>query len=199
MGFGGEIVVDTTNPALAAEVRRIGGAHIGAAIEHVELAPSQLSRRMDGLLGKMVYRDNLAFFRSLDVLVVAEKTSLILKKRYGLANLGMIHTHHGAGDRAIGFNRASACFDHVLCSGPKIRDRLIREAGMDASAITIVGYPKFDLAHQTPPMRFLPTAAQAVLYNPHPCRICLRGIVTGTACSSSFRGAASMAFCSRRT
>jgi hypothetical protein len=88
IGFSGEIVVATTNAALAAGVRRIGGAHIGAAIEHVELQPSQLSRRMDAVLGKvipagklLIYRDNLAFFRSLDVLVVAEKTSLILKKR----------------------------------------------------------------------------------------------------------------------
>ncbi|WP_404478748.1 hypothetical protein [Novosphingobium sp. BL-52-GroH] len=175
IGFGGEIVVATTNAALAAEVRRIGGAHIGTAIEHVELQPSPLSRRMDAVLGKVVpagklliYRDNLAFFRSLDVLVVAEKTSLILKKRYGLTNLGIIHTRHGAGDRAIGFNKASACFDHVLCSGPKIRDRLIAEAGLDRDAISIVGYPKFDLIRESSRVRFLPTAGQVVLYNPHP-------------------------------
>jgi hypothetical protein len=175
IGFGGEIVVATTNAALAAEVRRIGGAHIGTTVEHVELQPSQLARRMDAVLGRVVpagklliYRDNLAFFRSLDVLVVAEKTSLILKKRYGLTDLGIVHTRHGAGDRAIGFNKASACFDHVLCSGPKIRDRLVSEAGMDPDAITIVGYPKFDLVRETKKVRFLPTAAQVVLYNPHP-------------------------------
>jgi len=175
IGFGGQIVVATTNAALAAEVRRIGGTHIGSTIEHVELEPSSLSRRVDALLGKVVpagklliYRDNLPFFRSLDVLVVAEKTSLILKKRYGLTNLGIVHTRHGAGDRAIGFNKASACFDHVLCSGPKIRDRLVQEAGMAPEAISIVGYPKFDLVRQTRQVRFLPTVEQVVLYNPHP-------------------------------
>ncbi|EIZ79310.1 hypothetical protein WSK_2156 [Novosphingobium sp. Rr 2-17] len=175
IGFSGEIVVATTNAALAAEVRRIGGDHIGTSIEHVQLDPSPLSRRMDALLGKVVpagklliYRDNLAFFRSLDVLVVAEKTSLILKKRYGLTNLGIVHTRHGAGDRAIGFDKASACFDHVLCSGPKIRDRLIRETGVHPDNVTIVGYPKFDLVSQTPKVRFLPTAGQVVMYNPHP-------------------------------
>ncbi|MGH1560343.1 hypothetical protein ACRAWD_27250 [Caulobacter segnis] len=94
----------------------------------------------------LVYRDNLDFFRSLDILVVAEKTSLVLKTRYGLKNLRIVHTRHGAGDRAIGFDKASAGFDHVLVSGAKIRDRLISEAGIAAEAISIVGYPEFDLA-----------------------------------------------------
>lgn len=104
-GFGGEIVVATTNTALASEVRRLGGARIGTSIEHVELQPSHLSRRLSAFLGSVVpahklliYGDNLTFFRGLDVLVVAEKTSLILKKRYGLTNLGIVHTRHGAGD-----------------------------------------------------------------------------------------------------
>lgn len=174
-GFDGEILVATTNAALAEEVRRIGGDLIGTRIEHVELAPSAASRRLDALFGKLlparkllIYRDNLDFFRSLDVLVVAEKASLLLKTRYGLDKLAMIHTRHGAGDRAIGFDKASAAFDHVLCSGPKIRDRLIAEAGLDPGAVTIVGYPKFDLVLGQVSHDFLPTVEQAVLYNPHP-------------------------------
>src|SRR5690606_41355045 len=43
----------------------------------------------------LVYGDNLDFFRSLDVLVAAEKTSLLLKSRYGLRNLAMVYTAHG--------------------------------------------------------------------------------------------------------
>ncbi|MCT2399628.1 hypothetical protein [Novosphingobium mangrovi (ex Huang et al. 2023)] len=174
-GFSGEIVVATTTPALVNEVRRIGGNLIGTRIEHVELAPSGFSRSLDAMFGKvipahklLIYRDNLDFFRGLDILVVAEKTSLILKSRYGLKNLAIIHTRHGAGDRAIGFDKASAGFDHVLCSGPKIRDRLIREAGVSPQAITVVGYPKFDLVRDKPIHRFLPTAEKVVLYNPHP-------------------------------
>ncbi|TCM20895.1 hypothetical protein EDF56_102559 [Novosphingobium sp. PhB165] len=173
-GFSGELVVATTNAALAAEVRRLGGDRIGTRIEHVELSPSAFSKRMDSLLGRVVpaakiliYRDNLDFFRSLDVLVVAEKTSLILRNRYGLRNLAFVHTRHGAGDRAIGFDKASASFDHVLCSGPKIRDRLIAEAGVDPAQISMVGYPKFDLQRDAAPKRFLPTAEKVVLYNPH--------------------------------
>lgn len=173
-GFPGEIVVATTSPALAAEVRRMGGTRIGTTIEHVELTISSASRRIDALAGRLmparkllIYRDNLAFFRGIDVLVVAEKTSLILK-RLGLTDLKIVHTRHGAGDRAIGFDAASAAFDHVLCSGPKIRDRLIQQAGVAPGAVTIVGYPKFDLVRDAPPVRYLPTAGMVVLYNPHP-------------------------------
>ncbi|EHJ60635.1 hypothetical protein NSU_2428 [Novosphingobium pentaromativorans US6-1] len=174
-GFDGEIIVATTTHAMAREVRRIAGDLIGTRIEHVELHPSGWSRSLDAVLGKiipahklLIYSDNLDFFHSLDVLVVAEKTSLLLKSRYGLNNLAIIHTRHGAGDRAIGFNKASAGFDHVLCSGPKIRDRLIQEAGLAPEAITVVGYPKFDLARDKPAHRFLPTCEKVVLYNPHP-------------------------------
>jgi CDP-glycerol glycerophosphotransferase (TagB/SpsB family) len=114
-----------------------------------------------------VYGDNLDFFRSLDTLVVTEKTSLLLKTRYGLDKLRFVHTRHGAGDRAIGFDPASRKFDHVLASGRKIADRLIVEAGVDPHDISIVGYPKFDIV---PPAKRLPMQGNGkptVLYNPH--------------------------------
>ncbi len=136
-GFPGEVIVATTNDRLADEVRRMAGPLLGRCIQHVALQLSARSLRMSKLLGKMVpaakllvYRNNLDFFRSLDMLVVAEKTSLMLKIRYGLTNLFIVHTRHGAGDRAIGFDKASAGFGHVLCSGEKIRHRLISEAGL---------------------------------------------------------------------
>lgn len=174
-GFGGEIVVATTNARMAAEVRRIAGPLLNGQIAHVELPLSPLSRGLDAVLGKalpaaklLVYRDNLDFFAGLDMLIVAEKTSLVLKTRYGLDDLFIVHTRHGAGDRAIGFDSASAGFDHVLCSGPKVRDRLIRDAGVAADAISVVGYPKFDLAAGKPVPALLPGAGRLVLYNPHP-------------------------------
>lgn len=171
-----EILILTTTPRLAAEVRRLCPGVGSGRLRLVELAPGRISRVLTGLLGRLapvgkllIYRDNLALFRSLDLLVVAEKTSLVLKSRYGLKDLRILHTRHGAGDRAIGFDPASAGFDHVLCSGPKIRDRLIAEAGLRPQDITIVGYPKFDLAPQHPrlPKGFDP-ARPTVLYNPHP-------------------------------
>ncbi len=101
-------------------------------------------------------------------MVVAEKTSLILKSRYALDHLKIIHTRHGAGDRAIGFDKASALFDHILVSGPKVRDRLVTETGIAPSKLSMVGYPKFDIV---PKQRRQPPLPQdgrpTVLYNPH--------------------------------
>lgn len=173
-GFPGEIIVATTNDRLAAEVQRLAGSMLGSSIQHVRLSLTPRSERVAGLLGKLLpaakllfYRDNLDFFRSLDMLIVAEKTSLLLKTRYGLDNLFMVHTRHGAGDRAIGFDRASAGFDHVLCSGEKIRRRLIAEAGVDPQAISIVGYPKFDMVRQAGRSHSFFRERPITLYNPH--------------------------------
>jgi hypothetical protein len=98
---------------------------------------------------------------------VAEKTSLMLKTRYGLDRLKIVHTRHGAGDRAIGFNPASARFDHVLVSGEKIRRRLIEDAGVEANRISVVGYPKFDLHASTRTHALIDDGRPVVLYNPH--------------------------------
>jgi CDP-glycerol glycerophosphotransferase (TagB/SpsB family) len=174
--LGLEIVVATTNRRLTAEVVRLGAGLIGHGVDLVEL---DLTRRASRVLAAtaeavlpatklLVYGDNLDFFRSLDILVVAEKTSLILKTRYGLNHLKIIHTRHGAGDRAIGFDKASAGFDHVLVSGRKVRDRLVGETGVDPEKISVVGYPKFDLLPRkqaTHPL--IDDGRLVVLYNPH--------------------------------
>lgn len=170
------VVLATTNSRIADEVRRLAGDRIGRSVQLRELRVSRpLSKVLAAIIGKLlpaakllIYRDNLDFFRSLDVLVVTEKTSLMLKRRYGLDRLKMIHTRHGAGDRAIGFNKASAMFDHVLVAGTKVRNRLIDEVGVQPDRISVVGYPKFDLFAEEPwdppfPNPDLPT----VVYNPH--------------------------------
>lgn len=170
---GAEIVVATTNARLSAEVVRLAGGEIGRSLRLVELRLTSRPRRAAAALLErlvpaaklLVYGDNLDFFRALDMLVVTEKTSLVLKTRYGLDRLKLVHTRHGAGDRAIGFDRASAGFDHILCSGAKIRDRLVAEARVDPAKISVVGYPKFDLGAAVAPA---PSDGRpVVLYNPH--------------------------------
>jgi CDP-glycerol glycerophosphotransferase (TagB/SpsB family) len=91
----------------------------------------------------------------------------MLKTRYGLDRLKIVHTRHGAGDRAIGFNPTSARFDHVLVSGEKIRRRLIEDAGVEADRISVVGYPKFDLHASTRTHALIDDGRPVVLYNPH--------------------------------
>jgi hypothetical protein len=115
-----------------------------------------------------VLRRNLDHFRDLDALVVPEKTSLLLKTHFGLDNLKLIHTRHGAGDRAIGFDKASGKFDLVLMSGAKIRDRLSDAGLLREDGHAIVGYPKFDLPPHSPRPRLFPKDRPTVLYNPHP-------------------------------
>ena len=171
-----EVIVATTNERLRAEVVRLAAA-VG------EPCPTLVDLRPKGVLSNvsikllepvlpaaklLVYRDNLDFFRSLDALVVAEKTSTILKSRYGLSHLRLIHTRHGAGDRAIGFDKSSKRFDHVLVSGPKILQRLIAEAKLDPARLSMVGYPKFDLIPPAPHrLPFQSNGNPTILYNPH--------------------------------
>ncbi|HEX7944716.1 MAG TPA: hypothetical protein VF495_08630 [Phenylobacterium sp.] len=175
-GVDAEIVAATTSPRQSAEVIRLGEGLVGPQIRLVELS---LRRRRSRLAQAtlehvapatklLVYGDNLDFFRSLDVLVVTEKTSLILKTRHGLKDLRIVHTRHGAGDRAVGFDKASAGFDHVFVSGPKIRERLVQEAGVDPETISVVGYPKFDAdLGGARPHALVDDGRPVVLYNPH--------------------------------
>lgn len=170
-----QVILAPTNPRIQAEVIRLAGSRLR---DNLILHPLAVHRRASQYIAALtepfapahkllVYGDNLDFFRSLDVLVVAEKTSLMLKTRYGLDTLKIIHTRHGAGDRAIGFNPASARFDHVLVSGEKIRRRLISDAGVDPAKISVVGYPKFDMHGQSRPHALIDSTRPVVLYNPH--------------------------------
>ena len=172
---GAEIIICSASERITSELKMLGGTAIGNELKLVELKLVSRSGRLanaiaGGLLPSsklLIYRDNLDFFKSLDMLVVPEKTSLILKDRFHLEELKIIHARHGAGDRAIGFEKASARFDHILAAGPKIRDRLMRDAGVPAGRISIVGYPKFDLFEQ-PKDEGKPRQERAiVLYNPH--------------------------------
>lgn len=114
-----------------------------------------------------VLRSNEELLRSFDALVVPEKTSLSLRGRDG-AGPKLIHTRHGAGDRAVGFDAKSAEFDLVLLAGEKIRRRLDAEGAL-ARRHAIVGYPKFDgVDVAKPPVRPLfDNGKPTVLYNPH--------------------------------
>jgi hypothetical protein len=157
------------------EVRRIVAATPAPPPEIIRLRPpSKTAHAATRMSGRSIPVDiistlhrNLDRFRALDALVVPEKTSLMLKSIFGLKSLKLIHTRHGAGDRAIGFDKASGRFDLVLLSGEKIRDRLAEADLLKEDGHAIVGYPKFDLS---PPnrARLFPKDRPTVLYNPHP-------------------------------
>lgn len=158
------------------EVRRLIGAHDGPAPEIVRLRPpSAIARVANKASGRSIPADiistlhrNLDRFRNLDALVVPEKTSLLLKSLFGLKSLKLVHTRHGAGDRAIGFDKASGKFDLVLLSGEKVRDRLAQAELLKDHGHAIVGYPKFDIPPRPAGPRLFPKDRPTVLYNPHP-------------------------------
>lgn len=171
-----EVTLIVTSRAIAQAVRDMAGTSLDKA-RLVELTPTSFASRaavrlFDWLVPARklsIYRDHLELFRSFDALVVSEKSSLLLKSHYGLDRLKLVHTRHGAGDRAIGFNPESAQFDLVLVSGRKIRDRLIAEAGVPPERIAVVGYCKFDrFGLDKPDLPILRNGRPTVLYNPHP-------------------------------
>lgn len=159
------------------EARRIAaGADIPANCRFVDLNPAsfaaRLGARLTGNIAPLerlsVLRRNVPHFRQLSALIVPEKTSLLLKSRLGLSHLRLIHTRHGAGDRAVGFDKASGDFDFVLLPGRKVRDRLANLGLLRDDRHAVVGYPKFDCWLNTPRRRFFDNDRPTVLYNPHP-------------------------------
>lgn len=170
------ISLAVTNSRIANEVKRLLGSDCPANVEvrslNVQSVGSQL---VANALGKLLpaqkillYRDNLAYFKALDLLVVTERTSLILKRYFALHDLKMVLVDHGAGDRAIGYGASASSFDHILASGKKVRNRLIAEAGVAAEKIQIVGYPKFDAAKVgRNRLAFQANGNPTIIYNPH--------------------------------
>lgn len=161
-----------------AEVRRLWAAFGFSETDQriSAFAPPSLTARLlakasgDALPAERIsilYR-NVSRFRSLDALVVPEKTSTILKTRLGLSHLALIHTRHGAGDRAIGFDAASGRFDLVLLSGRKILRRLDEAGLLQPNGHAIVGYPKFDAVLDLPCDPVFQNDRPTVVYNPHP-------------------------------
>ncbi len=170
-----DVTLAVTSILVEAEIRRLSGAGLAGmkivSLQTKSTVSQMLVRAFDSLVPArklLVYRDNLDFFRQFDALIVSEKSSLILKSRYGLEDIKFIHTRHGAGDRAIGFNAQSAQFDLILVSGEKIRDRLVCDAGVPPEKIRITGYAKFDIIAPEQKPLFPPSDRRTILYNPHP-------------------------------
>jgi hypothetical protein len=170
-----EVVVMTSSPEQAQTVAAIAPRFPGQACSFVSLSPRGPLAGLSTLVGRVaplgkvaLLRSNAAFLDGFTALVVPEKTSLMLRSHFGCTSPLLIHTRHGAGDRAIGFDRQSREFDLALLSGEKIRRRL-EGAGALPPRYAIVGYPKFDgvSAHTRPLSARFENDRPTVLYNPH--------------------------------
>jgi len=114
-------------------------------------------------------KKNLGLFRTYDVLVVPEWTSLLLKDRFDLTDLKLIFTHHGAGDRSVTYNENIRRFDFVLLPGRKFEQAHIERELVREGDYAVVGYPKFDFfsgdGEVDAPL--FNNDKPVVLYNPH--------------------------------
>lgn len=103
-----------------------------------------------------------------DALIVPERTSLWLK-RLRLSRAPFIHTDHGAGDRAVGFEPRIREFDFVLVAGSKQEQRMREQGLIRTGRYAVVGYTKFEAVgrlHAERP-RLFGDDRPVVLYNPH--------------------------------
>jgi hypothetical protein len=150
-------------------VARLGGA----PVRFVQAAPrlAEWVRRRTGGSVPPKWLTLLLLARRLnryDAICVPERTSLLLR-RLGVRRPAFVHLDHGAGDRAVGFDKRIAQFDFVLMAGPKHRARLLREGLIRPEASAVVGYPKFEAVEAVRPAGWRPFADDrpVVLYNPH--------------------------------
>lgn len=170
-----EVVLMTSSEEQARALAAIAARFPGHSCSFVTLSAhgplaglSALVERVAPLAKVAVLRSNAAFLDGFTALVVPEKTSLMLRSHFGCTAPLLIHTRHGAGDRAIGFDRQSRAFDLALLPGEKVRRRL-ENAGALPPRYAIVGYPKFDGvdALTRPASALFDNGRPTVLYNPH--------------------------------
>lgn len=173
---GIEVIVACSSKAQMATAKAISRLYPGHRVQFKLLRPAWYYDLVDKPLSKwkfgrkkMVLRNNLDFFRSLDALVTPERHSMKLRTQYGLTDLRMIHTRHGAGDREGGFDDRSGSFDFTLLPGQKYIDRL-RELGyLRPGTYAATGWPKFEVVRSLKREceRFFDNANPTVVYNPH--------------------------------
>ena len=106
--------------------------------------------------------------RAADAILTAERTSTLLRRLPGRCP-PLLHIPHGAGDRAVGFEKRFRLFDHVFVAGPKDRDRLVASGLVPAERCQVAGPIKVAaMARQHKGERPLfDNTLPVILYNPH--------------------------------
>ena len=171
-----EVIIACSSRAEMELAKRIGALYPGHRCTFRHIRPSWAYRMIDPLISpytftrkKMVLKNNLAFFRSLDALVAPERHCMKLRTLYKLEGVRMIHARHGAGDRQGGFDDRSGAFDLTLLPGQKYIDRLQEIDALRPDAYAAVGWPKFEVVRglNPEPVRFFDNDNPVVVYNPH--------------------------------
>lgn len=111
---------------------------------------------------------NLKTLKSLDAIIVSERTSTILTKFIKKMPL-FIHITHGAGDRAKGYDPRIKNFDHVIVAGDKHRRKMIEKGLVTKETCSVAGYIKRYTLQQLNKndWSYFPEDRPMVLYVPH--------------------------------
>jgi len=158
------IYVTTTREqqACKAVLMGLGASKIDVSI----LTANSILKRVSPKLAVLLC--NLKLWRGLDALIVAERTSTIL--RHVSKHLPpFIHIPHGAGDRAKSYDKRIKHFDHVLVAGSKDKKRMLELGLVTDDSCHVTGYIKpfaVSLLYPDRPTVFK-NNQPTVLYNPH--------------------------------
>lgn len=111
---------------------------------------------------------NTRHLRGFDAILVAERTSSILKRHLKPPTL-MIHIPHGAGDRRAGFDQRAKLYDFHIVSGDKDRHRFIEEGIAGPDRVATSGSIKLAGVYRRPakPQQIFSDDRPVILYTPH--------------------------------
>lgn len=147
-----------------------------ANIDFIERDSPALFKAAEWLLGHAMPLSRFGFllamrktFKTADIVVSPETTCLALKRWRALAHIRFVFVPHGAGDRAVSFEKKIQCFDHVFVAGEKTLSRMLEEKVVQPGQVTQIGYPKFLAINQTALTRqqLFGNDNPVFLYNPH--------------------------------
>ncbi|WP_207457110.1 sensor domain-containing protein [Azospirillum sp. SYSU D00513] len=103
-----------------------------------------------------------------DALVVPERSTTVVR-RFGVTRPKLIHTAHGAGDRATAIDPRIKLFDFFLVPGPKTASWLLERGLVRPGGYAVGAYAKLDIVRRLGERkpRLFPTDKPVILYNPH--------------------------------
>ena len=171
-----EVTIAASTDAELAAAAKIGERYPGHRCILRRLYPAWWYRPLDPVISRVTFErkkrilaDNLDFFAGLDALVAPERHCRRLRTKHHLADLKLIHTRHGAGDREGSTDATMALFDLVLLPGRKYAERFTRQGYLRPGQYVIAGWPKFEAVRDTGRggRRLFDNDNPVVVYNPH--------------------------------
>ncbi|MFC0205256.1 glycosyl transferase [Novosphingobium soli] len=159
------VCTDAEAAAAAAQARGLPGRMPRLEVLRLPAAAAALPRKLHKAARLAAWSRRLC---DADAILCAERTSTLLRRLVPDCP-PLLHIPHGAGDRAVGFEKRFTLFDHVLVSGAKDRDRLIASGYVQPDACSVTGPVKLSTmlatGVQRPPL--FDNGRPTILYNPH--------------------------------